>query len=506
MFRGFISGVIWGLIFTVASLWIVTQLSDVVRLLVAPNEIAERAPADAGAAGTQSVTDSNMPAPATDPAVVTPQSAASITITDPDRTPAPDQNSAQPPVVDETQQLSGQEAADDAAELAGTDESPTDTSTAPQPQAPQTDATPTIEPAPAPQEDAPQVADPQTAVTEPAEPQTQDNATQSVDFSRPQVVETPQSDPVAPAEETEPEPEAQPEPQTQTATAEPQAPAPEPTETAPQPENTDTTAASRANVTINRLPTIGDGSTTTTQDAPETSDDAPEFDENTPPIIRYARPFDNADGLPLMAIVLLSGPTGEIMGDPSELPIALSYAFDASLDGARDVMTAVRASGQEAVGIAPLIDAAQPGDVEVAFADYLARAPEVVALMDLSDGRFQANRAVATQVVANLKDNGLGMITYKRGLNSGLQMAEREGLAHGIVFRDFDGAGQDRAAIKRFLDQAAFRAGQQSGVIMIGRDQPETIAAILEWSLGSRATQVKLAPVSALLQSKTGGQ
>ena len=35
-----------------------------------------------------------------------------------------------------------------------------------------------------------------------------------------------------------------------------------------------------------------------------------------------------------------------------------------------------------------------------------------------------------------------------------------------LVFREFDNAGQDRAAMKRFLDQAAFRAGQQSGVIL----------------------------------------
>jgi hypothetical protein len=76
------------------------------------------------------------------------------------------------------------------------------------------------------------------------------------------------------------------------------------------------------------------------------------------------------------------------------------------------------------------------------------------------------------------------------------------------IFRDFDGAGQDAAAIRRFLDQGAFKAGQQAGglqeaegdgVIMMGRLRPDTISALLLWGLQDRAQRVALAPVSAVL-------
>ena len=54
--------------------------------------------------------------------------------------------------------------------------------------------------------------------------------------------------------------------------------------------------------------------------------------------------------------------------------------------------------------------------------------------------------------------------------------------------------------MRRFLDQAAFRAGQEeAGVIMMGRVRPDTISALLLWGLQDRASRVALAPVSALL-------
>ena len=70
------------------------------------------------------------------------------------------------------------------------------------------------------------------------------------------------------------------------------------------------------------------------------------------------------------------------------------------------------------------------------------------------------------------------------------------------MFRDFDNKGQSAVVMRRFLDQAAFKARQQpGGVVMVGRLQAETISALLLWGLQDRATRVALAPISALLQA-----
>lgn len=217
-----------------------------------------------------------------------------------------------------------------------------------------------------------------------------------------------------------------------------------------------------------------------------------------PAIRRYAEPFENPENRPMMAIVLLPDPGGD--DAPAQtLPFPVSYAVDASAPDARARMAAYRAAGHEVVALAPLPEGSEPRDVEVAFQSYFDAVPEAVAFLDTPRAQFQSSRKVAAQVAEALAADGQGMITYSRGLNTGLQVAERQGVPVALVFRVIDDAGRKNAAIKRFLDQAAFRAGQMSGVVLIAHDRPETRRALLEWSLGNRASTVSLAPVSAAL-------
>ena len=67
------------------------------------------------------------------------------------------------------------------------------------------------------------------------------------------------------------------------------------------------------------------------------------------------------------------------------------------------------------------------------------------------------------------------------------------------MFRDFDSKGQSSQVIRRFLDQAAFKAGQEGAVVMLGRLRPDTVSALLLWGLQNRAGEVALAPISAVL-------
>ncbi len=224
--------------------------------------------------------------------------------------------------------------------------------------------------------------------------------------------------------------------------------------------------------------------------APDTGD--------LPALQRYAVPFENPEGRPIMAIVLLPDQTAA--PQVAALPFEVSFAVDASKSDATRRMAALRDAGREVVLIAPLPDRARPSDVEVAFQEYLSAVPEAVAVMDTENANFQSSRQVSSQVAQILAETGHGMITYSHGLNSATQVAEREGVPAALVFRVFDEGNRDGAAIKRFLDQAAFRAGQSNGVVLVGHNRPDTVRALLEWSLGNRAQTVALAPVSAVLK------
>jgi polysaccharide deacetylase 2 family uncharacterized protein YibQ len=85
-------------------------------------------------------------------------------------------------------------------------------------------------------------------------------------------------------------------------------------------------------------------------------------------------------------------------------------------------------------------------------------------------------------------------------LNAAQQISDGRNLPVETIFRDFDANGQDATVIRRFLDQAAFKARQVDQIVMVGRLRPVTISALLLWGLQDRASSVALAPISAVLQ------
>jgi polysaccharide deacetylase 2 family uncharacterized protein YibQ len=92
------------------------------------------------------------------------------------------------------------------------------------------------------------------------------------------------------------------------------------------------------------------------------------------------------------------------------------------------------------------------------------------------------------------------LILRPKGLNAAQQIADGRNLPVETIFRDFDANGQDATVIRRFLDQAAFKARQVDQIVMVGRLRPATISALLLWGLQDRASSVALAPISAVLQ------
>jgi uncharacterized protein len=219
------------------------------------------------------------------------------------------------------------------------------------------------------------------------------------------------------------------------------------------------------------------------------------------PIEAFAAEFENPDGRPLMSILLIDD--GEALGFEAllDFPYPISIALNPQSADAPNKMAQYRAAGFEVVLIADMDANAQPQDAETSLAVWMERLPEVVAVLEGTGSGIQGNRALSDQVTDVIKATGLGLITQNSGLNTVQKLAARDGVPSAVVFRDFDGAGQTPAVIRRFLDQAAFRAGQEGAVIMLGRMRPDTISALLLWGLQDRASRVALAPVSASLLS-----
>lgn len=282
-------------------------------------------------------------------------------------------------------------------------------------------------------------------------------------------------------------------------------PVPEPVQTAEDtPETAKTlppsgTISDRVEgVRSNRLPRIGE--------APETEAAAAEPEETPVPeraILRHAAAFENPEGKPLMSIVLMddgSSPIG--MEALASFPYPLSFAVDADWAGAAEAAERYREAGFEVLLTVDLPESAAASDTEVAMQAWLDRVPQAVALLEGDETGVQASREASAQLAPILKETGHGIVMHPNGLDMARKLIGRDGVPSATLFRDFDGQGQDAAAIRRFLDQAAMKAGQQEeGVIMLGRLRADTISALMLWGLQDRANRVALVPVSAVLMA-----
>ncbi|MCB1340674.1 MAG: divergent polysaccharide deacetylase family protein [Pseudooceanicola sp.] len=234
---------------------------------------------------------------------------------------------------------------------------------------------------------------------------------------------------------------------------------------------------------------------------PETTPAVAETNPDAPPLERFAAPFDNPEGKPLMSIVLIDDDKSIGVEALAEFPYPLTFAVDPSAPDAEARMARHRAAGFEVVALVDLPAAGSAQDAEVALSVIFERVPQALAVLEGTGTGVQGNRAMSDQVSAFAGASGRGVITQGNGLNTMQKLAVKEGIPAVSVFRDFDGAGQTPAVMRRFLDQAAFRAGQEGAVVMLGRVRPDTVSALLIWALQDRATRVALAPVSAVLKA-----
>lgn len=218
------------------------------------------------------------------------------------------------------------------------------------------------------------------------------------------------------------------------------------------------------------------------------------------PLVRFAAPVEVDGDVPRMAIVLIddgSGPLG-----PSGLeafPFPVSFAISPNHPDAAAAARGYRDLGFEVLVLGDMPDGAQAADVEVAMEGLMGAVPDVVAVLEDPDGSLQETRDVSSQVAAFLADSGHGLISQPKGLNTAQKLALKDGVPSATLFRDFDGEGQDATMIRRTLDQAAFRARQKGGVVMMGRLRADTISALVLWGLQDRSGSIALVPTSLVL-------
>ncbi|MCA0927131.1 divergent polysaccharide deacetylase family protein [Ruegeria profundi] len=220
------------------------------------------------------------------------------------------------------------------------------------------------------------------------------------------------------------------------------------------------------------------------------------------PIEVFAAEFENPDDKPLMSIILIDDEGAYGAEALRDFPYPLSFAVSPSDPEAAEKMARHREAGFEVLALVDLPEAASAQDAEVSFAVWLDTLPETVGILEGVKSGIQGNRKLADQVAAIAAGTGRGLITQDNGLNTVQKLAARNGVPSSVIFRDIDGARQDAKLMRRFLDQAAFRAGQEGTVVMLGRVRPETISALLLWGLEDRGGRVAMAPISAVMMKE----
>lgn len=225
------------------------------------------------------------------------------------------------------------------------------------------------------------------------------------------------------------------------------------------------------------------------------------------PLDQFRVPVVVEPGQGRLAIVLVHDGVSRIRPEAFEgFPFPMTIAVDHALGDAPEVMRAYRALGHEVVALVDVPPATTRFDAELAVQSVLNTLPEVVGIMEGGADGIQKNRDVAEQVALLLQATGHGLLLRSTGLNTLEQFATREGVPTTTVFRDVDGSGQNQRAIRRFLDQAAFRARQGDSVVVQARVRPNTLDALWVWAFEGRTSQTALVPMSEVWRPGRGAQ
>ncbi|MCO6381629.1 divergent polysaccharide deacteylase family protein [Oceanicola sp. 502str15] len=214
-----------------------------------------------------------------------------------------------------------------------------------------------------------------------------------------------------------------------------------------------------------------------------------------------AAPFSNEEGKPLVSVILFDvGDKGLDRTALKAIDFPVTFAVDPTDPGAAETAQGYRDAGFEVL-ILPsgLPRGATPQDMETTLQSHFGRFPGAAGLLDTGEEGVNGNPALTRQLLAIAGDTGHGLVFVDSGLNSAQRGAESAGLPATLVWKVLDGEGENAGAIGRTLDRAAFRAGQDGEVVVMGHSFSQTVTSLLDWAAGTKGQSVALAPVSAIL-------
>ncbi|MBR9863808.1 MAG: hypothetical protein GYB24_10245 [Rhodobacteraceae bacterium] len=270
-----------------------------------------------------------------------------------------------------------------------------------------------------------------------------------------------------------------------------------------------------------RLPTIGDsgengistlGKSAISKRIPTIGDDEPVLSgQIATPAVGALRANANdftSTGKPLVSVVLLDN--GQIEGSLSKfsrlgLPMAIAIPVDQPDVPAK--ARAYRNAGFEVLALSPRdVSLSLPGgqtDAQVAelLDRFFTLMPEAIGLIDRPEALMQRDQRLVRSVVGYFAQSGHGIITYAGGLNAAPRLADQQDVAFGLVSHILDGAQDTETVVAGYLNRAARTARSKGSSIVLAMPNDETLAALLNWSLGINARTVSFAPVSAALMA-----
>lgn len=217
---------------------------------------------------------------------------------------------------------------------------------------------------------------------------------------------------------------------------------------------------------------------------------------DTPALERFAAAFENPEGWPMVSVVLVDNGSGDAAA-LAALPFVATVIIDPLTRTAGDQMAAYRAAGMEIGLQVALPPGARAQDVEIAYEAAFKTLPEAVILYSGGNDLLRSDRTVTDQVIAVLAAEGMGLIAVERGLTSVERLATQAGVPVATVLRSLD--GDDRGASMRTLDQAAFRARQGNGIVLVAPLSDDMLDILSDWARDAARNDIAIGPASAIL-------